>query len=179
MPGNFKKKDLRVIKTFKSILNALPNLLNKKDFNKITVNDLCEEAQLSRTAFYMHFLDKYDLLKYFLKKLKKDNYPHFKDDKAINDALKKYQKIVVNLVEDADCITMAILQDFVLDVANIPINSNNGKPSNKNIILTNFCAGGIINCVLWQIKKNFPVSLQIANSYIGEILQFLRTWGEQ
>lgn len=44
-----------------SLIHALINLLHKKTFYKISVNELCAAAQVSRSAFYSHFDDKYDL----------------------------------------------------------------------------------------------------------------------
>ena len=42
--------------------NALIDLLRKKTFQKISVNELCEAAGVSRSAFYANFQDKYQLL---------------------------------------------------------------------------------------------------------------------
>jgi AcrR family transcriptional regulator len=39
-------------------------MLENQSFKKITVNDICQHAMISRSAFYLHFGDKYDLLRY-------------------------------------------------------------------------------------------------------------------
>lgn len=54
------------------IAKALLNLLEKKTFQKITVNEICECAQLSRGTFYLHFQDKYELLSYCLERLSEE-----------------------------------------------------------------------------------------------------------
>ena len=72
MPGSFKKEDLRIIKTHKALTSAMFRQLSHRSFEKITVNDLCEEALVSRATFYVYFRDKYDLLKYWLITLKDD-----------------------------------------------------------------------------------------------------------
>ncbi|EJE97558.1 TetR/AcrR family transcriptional regulator [Liquorilactobacillus mali] len=56
-------KDLRYQKTKTAILRAIEKLLQNKDFEKISIKDICEEAQVSRSAFYLHYTDKYDLAK--------------------------------------------------------------------------------------------------------------------
>lgn len=43
---------------------ALKKLMKKKDFQKISINDLTREAKLNRNSFYYHFNNIYDLLKY-------------------------------------------------------------------------------------------------------------------
>ncbi len=59
-----QKEDLRVIKTKQGIVNALMELLEKKTWDKISIKDICENALISRSTFYAHFKDKYDLLEY-------------------------------------------------------------------------------------------------------------------
>lgn len=51
----------------KSLLaKAMRNLLYKKPFHKISVNELCETAAVSRSSFYVNFQDKYQLFSYCL-----------------------------------------------------------------------------------------------------------------
>ncbi len=56
--------DLRVKKNNKLLTEALSRLLEKKSFDDISVVEICNEAMLSRSAFYDHFKDKYDLFSY-------------------------------------------------------------------------------------------------------------------
>ena len=44
------------------LMDTLEQLLHKKAFQKISVNELCETALVSRSAFYANFEDKYHLL---------------------------------------------------------------------------------------------------------------------
>lgn len=57
-----KKTDLRVIKTKKAIKDAFLKLINEKNYNKISVQDIVNEALINRNTFYLHYLDKDDLL---------------------------------------------------------------------------------------------------------------------
>ncbi|MDR1061036.1 MAG: TetR/AcrR family transcriptional regulator, partial [Clostridiales bacterium] len=52
---NCKKEDLRIVKTQKAITDAMSSLLERRAFGKITVYDICNEAMVSRAAFYFHF----------------------------------------------------------------------------------------------------------------------------
>lgn len=54
-------KDLRVIKTQKAIRQALLNLLEKKNLEKITVKEICDQAMISKGTFYYHYRDIDDL----------------------------------------------------------------------------------------------------------------------
>ncbi len=49
----------RTAKTKREIKHAFICLLNKKPINKITVNEISELAEISRSTFYLHFEDVY------------------------------------------------------------------------------------------------------------------------
>ena len=48
---------------------SLTNLLRKEAIEKITVDQICEEANVHRSTFYRYFTDKYDLLEYVFKNI--------------------------------------------------------------------------------------------------------------
>ena len=53
--------DLRTLKTERAIKNAFTLLRSKKELEKITVKELCEEAGINKSTFYAHYRDIYDL----------------------------------------------------------------------------------------------------------------------
>jgi AcrR family transcriptional regulator len=55
------KTDLRVIKTKANIKKVFIELLNQKEFDKITVQDILDHALINRSTFYKYYADKYDL----------------------------------------------------------------------------------------------------------------------
>lgn len=64
-----KSKDIRVLKTKKNIEDTFLQLIKEKSFVDITIKDICDEAMISRSTFYAHYKDKYDLLEYFFEKI--------------------------------------------------------------------------------------------------------------
>ena len=50
--------------TKKAIEASLKNLLLKKPFDNITINDIAEDCGISRMTFYYHFKDIYDLVEW-------------------------------------------------------------------------------------------------------------------
>ncbi|MEI3598455.1 MULTISPECIES: TetR/AcrR family transcriptional regulator [unclassified Oceanobacillus] len=57
-----KKQDLRIQRTRKSLNQALITLMEKKNFQAITIQELADEAMINRVTFYLHYVDKYELL---------------------------------------------------------------------------------------------------------------------
>lgn len=56
-----KKQDPRVKRTRKNIMDTFMSLLKQKEFNDISISDITTAADINRSTFYYHFLDKYDL----------------------------------------------------------------------------------------------------------------------
>lgn len=54
--------DKRTAQTKQRIIAALIELINEKGFNDINVTDISRRAGISRGTFYIHYLDKFDLL---------------------------------------------------------------------------------------------------------------------
>jgi len=57
-----EKKDRRIRKTQQILRGALLTLLKEKRYEDISVQDIIERADVARSTFYIHYLDKDDLL---------------------------------------------------------------------------------------------------------------------
>lgn len=49
------------------IAKALIELMNKKSFDSIKINEICNRAGISRMTYYRHFQDKIDILYFYMK----------------------------------------------------------------------------------------------------------------
>lgn len=59
-----KKTDIRVQRTYGLLMNAFIELLKEKDFENLSVSDICEKAGVHRATFYKHFNDKLEFISY-------------------------------------------------------------------------------------------------------------------
>jgi AcrR family transcriptional regulator len=62
VPSQSKKTDRRVGRTRARLGTALRKLMHQRPLEKISVQDVIELAEVSRSAFYAHYDDKVDLL---------------------------------------------------------------------------------------------------------------------
>lgn len=182
MAGNFKKEDPRITKTKSALTNSLSHLLRRRSFDRITVNDLCEEALLSRATFYAHFKDKYDLLRYWFtilhSELVHEGDTYSEMEERVNHFVRKHEKSIKNMLEDADGETLDLLNNFMISLLGTVQETNeDGKPSEKYIVFSNFCAGGMTNLLMWQKKNNFPEDIKMINSHFYSLLRHTLEWG--
>jgi AcrR family transcriptional regulator len=62
-------QDLRVVRTRRSLRDAMIALTIQKGFDAVTVNDIVGLAMVNRATFYRHYQDKYDLVESYLDEL--------------------------------------------------------------------------------------------------------------
>src|SRR5271163_1345887 len=54
--------DPRILRSRRMLMEALIRLLNRKEFNDISIQEIADEAGLNRATFYLHYPDKNALL---------------------------------------------------------------------------------------------------------------------
>jgi AcrR family transcriptional regulator len=57
-----RKPDRRIAKTQKALRTALMQLIVERGYDAVTVQDIVDRADVSRTTFYLHYRDKAELL---------------------------------------------------------------------------------------------------------------------
>lgn len=62
MIGAAKITDRRVLKTRLALRNAFLELLPEKGWDELSVQDICDQANVGRSTFYIHFQNKEELL---------------------------------------------------------------------------------------------------------------------
>ncbi len=64
---NFPLRKINFVKTRTTILKAVSHLLKEKDFSSITVDEICQRAQISRGTFFNYFSTKDHVFHYYLR----------------------------------------------------------------------------------------------------------------
>lgn len=86
-----------------AIMNSFLNMLEKRNFEKITVKDIVEDCGINRKTFYYYFADIYDLAEYVLRseisKFSESIMPEATVESALNlfcDLIEKNKRIVMH-----------------------------------------------------------------------------------
>lgn len=62
-PGHAAESvDPRILRSRQMLMEALLRLLNRKEFDNISIQEIADEATLNRATFYLHYSDKNALL---------------------------------------------------------------------------------------------------------------------
>lgn len=181
---NKKKKNSKTTKSHSALKNAFLILLYNRNFSKISVNDLCIEAKVSRSTFYVYFDDKYDLLEYCMNDLKIifDTFAKEHNEEQIiveiNDYVFNNARLLKNLLADNNNEVMILLLHFFTPNLSRFLSNHekcSGEISLPHLVLANFCAGGIANLLLWQVKNNFPINRKMMSSYLYKMQKGIET----
>ena len=161
-------QDLRVQKTKRALATSLLTLLKVNPFNKITVNDVCTEALVSRSAFYANFKDKYDLLSFCLEIFKKNLLEESEEmpfTDHLRNVLNKIQKdiivfknlMMINLdMSLAEIIRNSFLEDLEHNLKTCP----KALPLPGPIeIIAAYCSSAITNAIMYWVSKNMPYTI--------------------
>ena len=182
-----EKTDLRIIKTNKILFDALLKLMKKKNFEKIKISDICEEALINRSTFYAHYEDKYELLVALFEEQKISLLEKLEDNENTNFSKEYFMallNILINHIDDNRDIYSAILSnnrngfliDFLIDVIERDVSDklkNNDEIKNSKLpldIIVKFYSGGLINIGVSLLTRKEKYSKEQLLSYINELI---------
>lgn len=102
------KSESKYFKTAVKMDEALMKLLEKKDFDYITIKELCAEAGVNRSTFYLHYENMVDLLEETLEYMTGKFNTYFDTNEAST-----MEKLEHGQTEDLFFITEAYLQPYL------------------------------------------------------------------
>lgn len=112
-----EKRDLRIQKTYDSLIDAFKNLLSEKNFEEITVKELCLKAKTRTATFYTHFSDKYEFFYFMVKELRRNFTNEAALDYDKSDATGYYSALLqkgMNFLENNGKMANSIKNDSML-----------------------------------------------------------------
>lgn len=178
-----KKPDVRITKTKRSLGNALFSLLGSRSFSKITINDICAEAMVSRSTFYAHFEDKYALLQFCLLEMERRIFADHSDE-SLRELLLKFltniqkdAKTLRNLmvaeldVELIEMFRQQFIQIFRTQMDSLGI-GDELSPAKVEVVAS-FYAGGVSQTIALWLEKRLLINAEEMADTIFELLSGL------
>ncbi|WP_154837085.1 TetR/AcrR family transcriptional regulator [Staphylococcus sp. Marseille-Q1834] len=180
-------QDLRVQKTRQAILTTFFELLQTKTFEQITIQDLCDKANIRRSTFYRHFNDKYDLLNYgiglmidhfralYLPEIHPDNPRHF-FEKLIKDILqfiyenKAIVRSVINLNYYGEVYSIFYDQIYEAVKKQIEFDQRSGQFYVDTMMYGQFLTGGILSVITNWLQQGQQQSIDKVTAEIVTLI---------
>ena len=183
-----QKEDLRVKKTKKALTEAFFKLLNEKPFEEITINELCDRADVRRATFYKHYTDKLNFLTSIVKSLRNTfDTIIWKSDKP--DTTSKYyvayakrvvafisenEKLINNLVESElllPCFNLIVEQNYIDTRDRLAKSELAGMKLCAPIdTIAIMCSGGVAQALYFWIKDGMRKDPDVLADEIGAII---------
>lgn len=110
------KEDARVTKTKNKLLSSFRELLCERSFENITVQEICEKADVKRATFYKHFTDKYAFLKYLIGSLRDafdSKLPTTIKPDATAEYYVEYLRAIVNFLLENEAMVKNVMESEV------------------------------------------------------------------
>ncbi len=113
------RTDARIVKTKAKLIETFKIMAQEIPFEDITVNDLCQRADIRRATFYKHYKDKYDFLRSYVTDLR-DNFDNDFKKKRKPDATASYYVEyvhgIINFLTENEGMIQLAMQSNVLSV---------------------------------------------------------------
>jgi len=179
--------DRRSLKTRQAIHEALHSLMQEKQYNKITIQDIIDRANVGRSTFYSHYETKDELLlssvEHLLEMLNKyiASYVEYKGDKPrlipvteLFEHIKENSRLIKGLIK-------AKSADMFFEKAQAYWNSKiegylrtklpEGKSPKVPIpILTNHITSTLVNLLEWWVNNKMSFTPLEMDQYFQELI---------
>jgi AcrR family transcriptional regulator len=176
------KIDRRIAKTQEAIKKAFVELMNEKHFDKITLQDISDRANVNRRTIYLHYMDKYDLLDKLIEEHINNLQEMFESlsetdfiegGQAIFEYFQKnYLFFSTMLVGGGAANFRAQYVEFSVELLKNEVVTAEGK--NKGLsedIILRFVSAAYVEVVEWWLKNQMPFPPRVMAEQVGLLVK--------
>lgn len=177
--------DRRVRKNQTAIMNAFVQLVSEKEFDKITINEIAERADVNRGTVYSHYSDKYDLLeKYIDNQLthlmeycySEDAIGPFPTKTPLLRTIKEIEKNILTyktLLSIKDVSYMRVQLNRIINKQIMDYTKENNLYIDElgKSIFAQFMSSAIVGVIEWWLTQSVPCSAEELTERLGFILE--------
>jgi AcrR family transcriptional regulator len=170
-----KAPDRRVQRTRQLLLEALNGLILEKGYEKITVQDVIDRANVGRSTFYAHFQDKEQLLLSGFEPLRNE-FEDFLSGQTFDQespwalSLSMFQQVQK---QQGGYITLTHVQKYLHGYLLDHLREQLPK-RNKSIppeLVAHYVASSFIALLTWWIDNDYPRTAEEMNVYFRQLVE--------
>jgi len=171
-----KKEDRRVHRTQQLLRDALIELIIEKGYEEVTVQDIIDRANVGRSTFYSHFMDKQQLLLSGLKQLRESLAQHQQSGKAtgakgggeerlLNFSLAMFQHAESNyrlyqamVGKQSGAFVLRHMQRMIADLAREELEAiaQRASPKIPPNVIAQYAASSLMGLLIWWADLKMP-----------------------
>jgi AcrR family transcriptional regulator len=172
-----KKPDRRKTRTRRLLRDALLGLILEKGYDQVTVQDIADRANLGRATFYLHFVDKEDLLMSSLREMFDDLKARFGLPAAPTLPLElplravpfqhaeEHRDIyrVILLSEQGTVAVLNGIRDYLAESIQERIEAVQGTAGTTRVpieVVAHYLAGALLSMIGWWLRQERPYSAE-------------------
>lgn len=185
--SSINQDDPRVRRTLKLLGDTLLELIAEQGYENITIKDITDRAEVSRTTFYLHFKDKDELLFESMRVMYDElaqtaRHADFSDLEAAEIALcdpadfehvQKYLDFYrVMLSEQGSMSFLLRVQDYLAALMSEGIRESLPRSTQPNVplpIIAYAAAGSEIGIMRWWIREGLPYTPEEMGRFLYDV----------
>ncbi len=173
-PKSSPNIDRRILRTRKMLWDAFIALIQEKDYEEITIQDIADRANVNRVTFYLHYKDKHELLLKNVEVIFDDltskiaplTGENYRTDVPPEGMTMVYQSIAENakfyrivLGEKGIPFLVNRFRKYLADltIQRLPLAAEH-QPRVAMEIVGEYAAGAILGLVSWWLENDMPIS---------------------
>ncbi len=152
-------------------MNAFIDLLAEKGFEKITIHDIAERANINRGTVYLHYVDKFDLLDKCIETYVERLLNHCANSADTTLNASAFQSIFEYLEKNFTIYKLLLsnegfgffrnrLYAVIAQTVTEVIGKKSENSAFSNDVTTHFLASGFIGVLEWWINNSMPGNVQ-------------------
>lgn len=177
-----QKVDRRVVRTQEAIKKALLELMNEKNFDDITIQDISDRANINRSTVYLHYLDKFDLLDKIMEEHIK-NMGDFCESATEMDFIEStvhcmeylesnYLFFSTMLASEGAPYFRSRFLKFNIEEFRKDVDIKKGKNhGHSEDVIVQFVANAYVGTVEWWLKNGMPYPPRVMAEQVGDLLE--------
>ncbi len=177
MPINKSTEDRRVLKTRAALRDAMLALMVSRGWDEMNIQEICDWANVGRSTFYTHYRSKDELLSEGLNDLRDMLATQSADGHGA--AFQFLSALLDHMAQQRDVFKAAIgrrsghgvtrrFKEMVYQLVEGDLKKRH-HPAAKNLWLTKYLAGGIVEVMVWWVDTAKPPSIREMERRLNEV----------
>ncbi|MCH1625982.1 TetR/AcrR family transcriptional regulator [Ferdinandcohnia quinoae] len=175
-----KKQDPRAIRTQRLLKQAFIELMDEREFEQITVQDISDRATVKRVTFYLHYKDKYDLMNQCIDEILNDLHDRINEKVSFSGSYDFLEEqphpsfvqlfhhigenypfysalLVTNRIPNLASGLLKIIHEFISEGINQIEPNDQNLTADRNLIIK-FVESAFLEVIIWWIENGMHLS---------------------